>query len=381
MRRYTGVGLVFCLLAIMLWASRTDPLGSRREAVGCVTFSPDGRRLAVTKRQCRSAKTWVYPTSRTVSVVDLADLHKRYVVQQDSVRGTDSLEIILCQDDLEFVGDRHLLAVGDAFGPSVRLFDLRNGGEPTILNSRFPQGSAKSDFAISDDAAMLLGASEFSATFYDLKGGNALDTKLPSRRDPRRFPRVGFRDDQLWTIATNSGIFVADPSTAKLTELTHFSPYEAPRTVLDCLGDTTLVADKDAAVVYDRLGHVAARAPHVFVPLSVPSYANLFKTRYVGRLSPDGSEFVVCAGRLVSIFNARTGERLREFEAASHVSCVAYSPDGGKLALGTVGDASLLLVDSASGRLLAHIQPPGRKRLTWLGRPSPWRSGWPRSAA
>ncbi len=58
---------------------------------------------------------------------------------------------------------------------------------------------------------------------------------------------------------------------------------------------------------------------------------------YAARFSPDGKVLAICSGAFISRWDVETGKR-HELNEIGHTRCVAYSPDGGTLAVGTGKD-------------------------------------------
>ena len=334
--------------------------GSGPTKISCVAFSPDGTRLAVARHDGRYASTfrpskeYLADIHRTVSVLRVPSLETESVIERDDVAGPVPFLYNFAPDSLAFNQTSDELAVLAFTDGFVSFYGLAGSVKRVLVPDE-----VAANLQSSHGRTMFATTYWSNVTLWDAATGKkrrTIETDLepPTHRDAAL---VAFSsDDRLIAVAGRERVTLWNTTTgAKRAEFTHptegwsWSLAASPARRQLAIGSSTW------ARVYDFEGNQIAEfsPPHRVFAIC---------------FAPDGDEVAAGTGRGVHVFDARTGVSVRDLRAGK-VSCVAYSPDGTYLAVGG-GHGRVSLWDAATGKLVAEVQPPGRRFALMLLWPS-----------
>ena len=360
MRQFTLTQLLMAvwLVAIALTFVRSEGCGRRYTKVSCVAFSRDGKHLAVVRHDARDARTplkcYKANVCRTISVLDVATGSTEEIVEQDLQRGNQGPAFDLWwpgRKSISFGPTSDTLLVQHFGGGEVRLYDRRSG----TWRRPFAGGNPQSlNMAVSPDGTILATGRWDGATLWDVTSGRKLHDmttqdnpflgapRLAISADNKVLATAGYSGVRLWNVTDGSrGDTVPEPSGSRVPEALAFSP----------VGQTIAVAYEGGLHVYD---------------LEESQDAEFLSGKWVSAIafSRDGKTVAAVNDDGVTLINVATGETLEDIPCKDYVTSLAYSPDGGLIAVGDrVG--KLTYFNAATREHVRTVTVPGRTRHAW----------------
>ena len=344
------------LLAIGLLFLRTDGCGRRYSLIECLSFSPDGSRLAVTRIDCRDAQTsmkfYKANLSRTISLLDTQNGELLKIVHQDYRSGNHgpAFGYIYPGRVSAVFSPLNGSIVASEFGGGELLFLPlgEQGGEPPARVATF---GPCDNLAISPSGRYVATSGILGVTIFDVSNGHVVVASIPTAYHAfiEGTPLLFFDDESRLAMLNRQQIEVWDLDTRQLV-----APLALPTEFTECFslapGDTMIACDRNIAKRFDFSGQ------------ELTTYDN---TDHVSRclVSNDGTFVVFMNFNKVVVCDLQTGKRRHSFHRG-YSSAMAISPDGKSLAIGSQGNI-ITLIDLASGQVLWETSPPGRYRWPW----------------
>ncbi len=344
------------LVAIVLAFIRSEGCGRRYTQIGCVSFSPDGSRIAVSKMNARNSRTpgkhYIANVSRTLSILAASDGTALGILHRDFKPGNQGPAFALWAAGrtsiaLNPVSD-HLVAL-EFGGGNLTQYAL--DGQTKTLAVRLQRPA--SGFSLSKSGRLVATSSWDDVTVYETTTG---DSVMQVQADGLYLPflhapLLAFSGDEMRLVmASVKGIHVWDISTG--TQSTTIIEGSEPRiTAMAVAPNDTLLVCSDAWVRrYDFSGNIVS---------------NLTDSRHCRAccISNDGQNAALLDAENVVIYNLASGEPAK-FVPFDWATTIAFSPDGQSLAVGDNG-GKVTLVDVRTGKRQWSSSPPGRYRWPW----------------
>jgi WD40 repeat protein len=350
----TQLFMAIALVAIVLTLVRSEGCGARMLRVSDVEFSPDGRRLAVARHDGRDArvpfKGYLANVSRTISVMDVASLSGKQVVEQRLKFGNQGPAFGIFRyaaPSLVFPSDDCLLVTGFGNGP-LSEYIFHKKALPSSAPREIPSGgiwmnSKRTVLAAADPATVRILDPQTRDSIMQLQTGPVafMDVALVAlSADGNILATADWDGITLWPIAGGALAPLASIAIDHNVEALEFSPD----------GASLMVVRPQELAFFDLDGALLRN-------LKVPGRV------LDARLSPDGKAIAIATEDGISTVNAVTmtpGPRMAD---SQWTLCLEYSPDGRVLAGG--GHGWVATWDAATGQLRNWAYAPGRVRPPW----------------
>jgi RNA polymerase sigma factor (sigma-70 family) len=327
-----------------LWDVRTGKETKKLDAdsginigVSGVSFSPDGKQLAA----CTTA-------SRVVRVYDVASGKETHALAGGRFRR------------VAFSPDGKTLAAGDG-NNAVRLWEMPSG---KVIQPAEPHDSGVHCIALSPDGKTLAASTTFKTVYlWDMKTGKML--RRLEGHEQGVYPVTFSPDGKRVASGSRDGTArVWDVATGK--ELHKFSGYDAPRDDEEWVYGLSFSPDGKRLAGACRDG--AVRVWDLGSGREVLRCGRHDGFAWGVAFSPDGKQLVSCGDDAVLLWNAATGEQVRQMAPGARNEAVAFSPDGRLIAAGSK-NGFVRLIDAESGQTLHMLKehPNGdyRRRLVY----------------
>ncbi|HEY4312151.1 MAG TPA: WD40 repeat domain-containing protein [Pirellulales bacterium] len=341
------------LLALTFALVRAEGCGTAFTRIGALSFSPDGKRLAVVKLNWRDAnvslKGYAADILRTLSIVDVEKAIPTEVVDRAFVAGNQGPAFAIlrqCPDSLAFSADGKRLFFLDFEATKIRVCDLSSKTTNTFFE--FGPQAGNLQFALSPDRAVV--AQEDWGNGVVLLGAD--DAK----------------------------------QIAKAPNITIFSPF---RSGISLSSDNHWLAirEQDKVNLYEveaqllATGHLACTGGFAFAPgteqLAVANGSNITLSNLVTknernlafgqeinnvRFVGDGRVIVATEQELI-LLDVTTGDVAGRLKHEQWVTAIASSPDAQTVAIGD-NRGNVVLWNVKTGRS-SRFRAPGRSGYPW----------------
>jgi len=341
------------LVVILGLLTQADGCGRRYSSIECVSFLPDGSRLAVSRLDARNANTplklYKANVSRTISLLDASDGTPARLLHQDFERGNQGPAFRLWRFNRTSVAciSEDSVAAQKFGGGPVTVYSTGDNQAPRTLKSL---DHPAVNIAASGDGAFLAASGWHETSVIDLH----TDTVI--RR--QQMPDISFLGASLLSFSLdNRRIAIANQPGVQIWELNRLDekpstftlPLEEQVNGISLLPDgSVILAAASGLRQYDPSGEV------VRVFSGVLGY-------YACRVSGDGTTIAATTGSRVELYDLSTGNLLRRLRPG-FTTCMAFSPDGTHLAVGG-GNGLVKLLDTSSGNIVWNEKAEGRYRL------------------
>jgi WD40 repeat protein len=366
MRQFTLAQLLMMmpLVAIVITLVKSEGCGwPNHSVVSSVTFSPDGRRIAVAKFVARRVNedfhNFERDVRRTISVVDLDSGAPPVVVERTFL---PIGPILSCSRRiLGFGPEGHSLLVReiDRRGEivwaehGVRRYDLSTGhaGPRVVSGGSF-------SMAVSADGALVASGYFDRVVLLDSLTGKEVWQARATEAFPLLAPLLAFSaDGKIVAAAGSGGVFLLDVRDGSLIR--------------------RLANRKDqgwlAGIAFSPVGHVLAtdfeKALQVD-DLDSGKHSELGVGHNAVAFSPDGKKLAITQPNGVVIVDWATGGTVAAVDVPGDLTSLAYSPKDDLIAIGN-DQGELALWRVAEGQNLHWISLPGGSGYPWTSWPVP----------
>jgi len=324
---------------MVLWDIRTDQVLTKRmehaSKLDSAQFSPDGQWIAAIVSEDATVRIW---DANAFAIISEPLKHESPVRLARFSPDRQRL-VTVTHDGIARIWD---IRMGQAFARQLKQSPRRGVGTNAILFN------APADFS-SDGKRLVTTSLGAGRHVWDWREGRSMGELL------QQIPSLGYHE-----FSPDCGLVAAasQDGTMRILDIGSGKPVSAPikhgRTINDTRfspdGHRIATASEDGAVrIWDVSTGQALLEP---IQLSNHEASNV---RVTLRFSPDGQRLLTEAGRGVKIWDSQTGKLLvGPCGPDSSRSCVEFSPNGQKVAVGS-SDGTVNIWDSETGRLLSKL--------------------------
>jgi WD40 repeat protein len=365
MRQFTLAQLLMLmpLVAIMAALVKSEGCGPRRFMASSVTFSPDGRRVAVANLVAQPVNVDYHnlmrDVLRTISVLDLDSHGPPAVVERTFLPGDHFAGFFYQKPTcLAFGPEGQSLLVQEMSCEGVRSYDLRS----VAGASRFRVGGGSMNMAASADGTVVVSGALERAVLWDSSTGKELWRISTTWRHFLHAPLLAFSADGKLVAAVGDGDFrpgihllnVRDGSLARRLDI--------PRDQGLLCGVAFSPAGHSLATIFEKSLQIDDLETGRHTEFACGGNAVAF--------SPDGKKLAVTQPQKVVLLDAASGATVGEIDVSAYVTSLAYSPKEDLIAIGDdLGELALWRV--AEGQKLHRISLPGGSGYPWTSWPVP----------
>ncbi|HVU86458.1 MAG TPA: hypothetical protein VHD36_04010 [Pirellulales bacterium] len=356
MKRFTlsqmfmGVAVLALLFALV----PAEGCGEPYTRIQALSFSPDGKRLAVVKLNWRNAnvplKGYAANIARNICLVDVESATPTEIVERNFLPGNQGPAFAVlrqCPDSLAFSADGNSLFFLDANASEIRVCDL-NAKEVTTFGP--VTQAAHLHFSLSQDRSLVAQSSWGSGVSL-----LAADNAKQIENAPNIAIFSPFRSG-IALSADNHWVAIRDQDKVKLYDATA-NLRAGPS--YDCSGTGGFAFSPVAAqlaVASDN--NILFCDPTTNAMRTFPCEMEIRNVQFVG-----ADNLVIATEHGVTLVRVATGEVAARLKHDSWVTALATSPDARTVAIGD-NRGHVLLWDAKTGRS-SSFRAPGRSGYPW----------------
>ena len=356
---------VIVVISLLLCLTQAEGCGASVHRIGSISFSPDGKLIALARFDARDARTpgkgYLRDVSRTISVVDAATGRQLKTVQQDSRYGN-------CGPAFGLFG----YSRGDlAFAHNDRLFIREFGGGPvdvyevsTDSRSQFTKEEF-AEIAICKDGSFLVAVLFEEIRVFPLtQNQNPIIRSFPNTRAFAFSPRFWLCENSLATRAADGHSFWDLESGQAIDRVEETEGHNVHNLVLWEENRLVAFSDSEGSLYFaDRSkSEKPKRLASKILRHTLRKLPNSDLLAYVTH-EPVRSLMPGARGYSLALQDPIEGD-LRTFPLPGYPTSVTFSRDGSTVALGD-SRGQLTLMELQNGRVVWTTKPAGRYRLPW----------------
>ena len=347
---------VVAALLSMGWLAHRKPWRQVFNSVHFVSFSPDGKKLAIIHYHARDqgvpGKHYVCNVSDTVALIDPTNLSNLTVVQHEYRPGDQGPGgNHRWFNHVEFAPAGDLLYVHDQMTMRLRTWDIASGAWAT--NDKIGRSDVF-DFKLSPDGNLLATVSLSGVSILNAKSQSPVFTRSDWSRCYAFSP-----DSKLFAVTKNNDVQIWDSTQQK-----RIGTFHENHDILDGVSCVAIAPDSDTVAmrcneglsVFSILtGKEQAVLPEQF---EVTRHANGgYGIRSSGphtigaRFSPDGKLLAAWGDYGVKLFDMSQGGKLQSAVSERGILCLSFSPGGKTYATGDYY-GKVTIRDTATGNEL-----------------------------
>lgn len=348
------------LVAILMLLPSVGGCGEQGQVVCDLSFSPDGKSLAVGMYNWRDAqvplKGYKADVCRTIEIIQIDDPSDRLLVEQEMRLGNQG-PCFLPHTMLQFQWQSACLAVLDWDGHDVRLFDINDQiftrSVPVDVRSAWPF-----DAQFSYDGSRIVGGG-IRVQVFELSSGKAILTRPLQSPVPQM--SLSTRGDRLLEVANGVELWDVDQN----VRLGDFEPPKAFHNHQDCVGARLSPNSKMACVATDSAVWTSSIDEGTRPQVLIDDTRDSLHCTDI-EFSTDSRSLALATFDCVRVFRLNDGNWTSSVISNKPASAVVFSPDGTLLACGGY-DSRIEVRDVRSGDLVKAFKIVGKSRLAW-----PW---------
>lgn len=348
--------MAVALIAILLAFSQVEGCGQHFSRIECVSYSPSGAQIVVSRLDARDSMTpmklYLADVSRTVSILDAKTGSTIRIVKQDLRPGNCGPAFHLWRahrTSVTFQSENEIVV--QEFGGGTLAVYAADGVRPSRQFKSLSQPAA--NIAMSRDGSLLVAGGMHGVSIIDFKSDSLIqgfqaddDPFLGSpilsiSRDNRRLAVAGYDGVQLLGADTqgkfSERVFTLDDADIHIRALAFFPD------------GSLLVATNEWLRQYGDSGKMIR---------SITDGS----TVYACSTSSDGTQVAAYGDSGTQIYDASSGKLIHTLD---HLACLAFAPGEHDLACADRG-GTVKLVDTDTGRILWATTAPGRYRVPWI---------------